>query len=287
MKYIENPFEKKFRIQDVTEAQSSAELIKNLCPKASGDVTECIKCLDKHCIIGKKARILIEQETASQNTEQDNGLEDELYREALSGNVSGPVYYIVRQAENLSTRPRFFTRREAIKWLKEYEKSHPQAHTEISLEEALKNERRKDYEWYTRCDQGISFKNYQQLIARQYRMRPNEVPAYIKELKREFGDQAVTKQNETREEEPERLTQKAIMQSYEKLQVEVEDLDEQYDERLEEVDKQIELLNTAIETYTAMIAQIRAMEKRIEFSEEIQEEEEPIFTEEDDEQEYE
>ena len=259
-----------YRDEDIASTEWLGDLIPFLCHKSGGDITECVKCPDRHCKVGNRARSLLEDMTKPKEKPEDPDVT--VYRRLLGNETSTPVYELIRAAEkDLSFHPRHFTRNDAIRWLREMKDKHPEAQTDRPLEEALKEERQKDYSRYKESESpdGIGKKRYAQILANRYRMEYGEAVAYIKELTREFGP---VRAMPGKKPEESQITVEDIQQRYERAMTEKEILDERYEDRLEKVGEEIQVIDAAIRFYTEMLTKIRAVEKGLEFSEQV-----PVF----------
>ena len=260
-----------YKEEKIASAERLEEVKPFLCYKSRGNGLKCVNCPDQLCKVGKKAREILDKMTMPTIKPEDPDCG--VYKKLLSNRTKTPVYELIKTAEQaLSFHPKRFTRKDAICWLEDMRKRNPEIKTEKSLEEALKEERRKDYERYLTSIEpdGIGEKRSTQITANAYGMRYAEAAAYVKELKREFGtDSAPVKQRTNTARDSGELTSEIIQQKYEEALTKQEILDEEYEERMGEIEEEIRILDAAIEKYTEIKNQIRTTEKRLEFSEKI------------------
>lgn len=269
----------RYRTEDVQNAGSVSELTRFLCPRAGGDATTCVSCRDMCCEVGKRVRDLMEAETAPTVKEPEKkppGPDYELVQAAVKS--SQPITYLIRNYFLLSSKPIRFSRKDAVRLLKDYAEQN----TDMAegIENAIAEEERQDYR---RSLSAIDDATFRQSIARKYAIRNNEALTYINGLREKYSGEPRMPTRKPDRTEPDILTADRIQEQYERLFAKKEDLDSQYEGRLEKIDEEIRVIEKAIETYTAMIKTIQETEKALEFLPEIQ----PLPTETSEEEEWE
>ena len=180
--------------------------------------------------------------------------------------------WLIKNSFLFSFKPKSFNQKDAIKFLNSFHERYPDAKAERSIEEALRSERKKDYDEYVKAvsPTGLGDVYFRQMLAGRYKIRNNEAVAYINDIWREFNGETITTKKAVGNSKSSELTTENIQSKYEELMSMRESLNEQYEERLDEINRQISIIDDAIKAYTVMIERVREKEKELTFCDLIQ-----------------
>ncbi len=274
-RYIEDPFKPdRFDIEAMQNAESINEIKKMnaLCGKTNGDATFCIKCTDLKCKVGKKVRALLEKETApkydansepehkkaAENAPSDgaNDPDHDYYVNAVNS-VRGPIKWLMSVHQFLSSKPKRFSRRDAIEFLTKFQFMYPDVKTTVSIEDALRQEEQKDYADITRKIQSGSSEGFvASFYAKIYNIKIEEAAAYISSLRDKYEDSDVTFQNKKENLED-------LDEQYEAFREQQAELLERLEIRKDEIREELDLIEKMMELYDGIIKKIRDSEQKL------------------------